>query len=267
MQPRIKFMNKLPGITQWFRINEKELVQKAIEVVNELQIKEFRLLFSWADWESPDGPQWFNYFTSEIGRKTEARLIPSLYYTPPEIALKNSKGEAKTSHPPRDLSTYAKFADEMIMRYGKYFDWVQLWNEPNWKPYWEWDLDPDGKLYAEMAGQAADVVHAHGKKAAMGGLSPYEHEWIELMNTHGLLPKMDAIGIHYSPSWKDQRRRWYGWETELKSARSHLKGLDSERIEVWIAESGFSTVAEAEDERDRMLQIWPHIRSNDKTRK
>ena len=118
---------------------------------------------------------------------------------------------------------------------------MQIWNEPNWKPYWEWDLDPDAKIFSEMGIKATDVIHEHGKKAALGGLSPYEPEWITLIHKHGLLPKLDAIGIHYSPSWDDQRRKWFGWEAEIDTARAHLKGLGS-KAEVWIAQTGYATI-------------------------
>lgn len=248
----------LPGITEWFRIGDKERVVRTAEILKELRIKEFRILFSWADWETNEGPAWFDYHIPLLAQ-CGARLIPALFYTPLEKARPTTDGARRTSHPPQNLHDYSVFVQTMIERYGIYFDWLQIWNEPNWKPYWEWDLDPDARLFSEMATEAAHTIHRYGKKAALGGLSPFEPEWISLIDTHGLLTHLDAIGIHYSPSWDDQRRRWYGFSNEIKTARAHLQGL-GKNIEVWIAETGYATLNNSKESYKKQIAFFEEAR-------
>ncbi len=235
----------VPGLVQWFRFGEEELLADTIELLNELSVSEFRVLCSWADWEREGGKEWFDTYLPALGNGTRARLILNPFYTPLPLARKDEHGEARTSHPPRDLESYAVFIGELIGRYGRFADWVQIWNEPNWTPYWNEALDPGWELFAAMARAAAREIHARGKRAALGGLSPYEPQWIYRMYELGVMLDIDAVGIHFSPSWSSQRRRWFGWETELASARAHLSGIGS-RAELWIAETGYATLASAE---------------------
>lgn len=232
---------------QWFRMGDKKLLERTIEALNDLGAKEFRTLFSWADFESPGGREWFDFFIHEIGRKTDVRILPSLFYTPPHLALLDRNGKQLTSYPPRDIDLYAQFVTKMLDLYGNYFDWVQIWNEPNWKPYWDWDMDPQAQIFCKMAGRAAEIIHSNGKKVALGGLSPYEPEWITLISQNGLLAKIDSVGINFSPSWDNQRKKWYGWNVEMETARAHLRGLVSD-VEVWVVEAGYSTVVKNPDE-------------------
>ncbi|MBU6231063.1 MAG: hypothetical protein KGI45_02305 [Patescibacteria group bacterium] len=264
---------RLPALCQWFIFEDRQAVERTAATIEELQIKEFRILFSWADWDRPGGQEWFDFFVDRIG-EAGPKLIPALFYTPPEQAI-----GGKTSHPPKDILSYARFAGQMIERYGSRFDWVQIWNEPNWQPYWDWDIDPDGSIFCQMAIPAIDIVHAAGKKAVLGGLTPYDPAWLTMAArcstvrgkseekghgslpngslpngslpngslSNGLLHKPDAVGLHHSPSWTNQRRKWYGWASEIMTARAHLDGLEKaglakSGIEIWIAEAGYATV-------------------------
>lgn len=224
-----------PGIAQWFRVGEREHVEKTAEIVNDLKIEDFRIPFSLADWETPEGPAWFDYVVTALTEKTKVRLIPVLF-----------------SPSPTDLDKYARFTEEIIKRYGAHFDWVQIWNEPNNTSFWNCDLDPNAELFARMASEAVDVAHALGKKAALGGLSPYEPEWLTLVYEHGLLSKCDAVGINYSPS-STEGRRFFGWDIVIKTARAHLKGLGLSP-EIWIAEAGLGTEAGSRAERHDVYQ-------------
>jgi CDP-paratose 2-epimerase len=240
----------LPGLVQWFPYGNRDLVESAVKDISELRISKLRTAFSWAEWEMEKGGEWFDYFIGEL-TKTGVELYPSLFYTPPSRAMP-WRGQRKTSHPPEDPEDYVRFLEEMIVRYGRHFEWVQIWNEPNWQVYWEWDIDPNYEIFARMGKKAAEVVHSYGKKAALGGLTPYEPEWIALMDSHGLLRQVDSVSFHQSPgSWPD-RRRWFGWDTEIRTARKLLTGLGS-KAQVWIAETGYSTIGD--DTRRLLAQI------------
>lgn len=252
------------GQTQWFAFEEREDVARSVALLEALRITEFRALFSWADWERSGGPAWFDHFTGALAQVPGMRLLPVFFYTPPHLARANAAGERKTSHPPEDLSSYALFVREMVLRYGQLFDWVQLWNEPNWKPYWDWDLDPRGDLFAEMAIPAAQAAHELGKRVALGGTAPLDYAWYGRMHDRGLLRHVDAAAFHFAPSWDNQHRRWFPLETEIGALRAMLRGFGYGGMEVWLSECGISTNTTSDhDERKlerRQIDFFEEVR-------
>lgn len=230
----------IPGLTQWFVFEDRETVRRCTGALIDLKVRELRVLFSWADWCREDGPAWFDWFVGELAVVPGLTLFPSLFYTPPSLARKDAEGHQMTSYPPEDLAAYEAFVRTMIGRYGTRFNWIQLWNEPNWNPYWSWDLDPQGDLFAEMVIPAAKAARALGKKVVLGGTTPLDYAWLARMEELGVLASMDAISFHYSPSWDNQHRRWLSLATEIRAGRALLAGFKRE-TELWIDEIGFST--------------------------
>ncbi|HET8581043.1 MAG TPA: hypothetical protein VFL98_01080 [Candidatus Paceibacterota bacterium] len=232
---------ELPGMTQWFVFGDRETVARTVALLHDLSIRRFRTLFSWADWTRPDGPAWLDDCMDALAGVPELDIVPALFYTPPALARPAADGEQRTSAPPQDLSAYAAFVREMIGRYGERFEWVQLWNEPNWQPYWDQRIDPDGSLFALMANEAADAARAAGKRVLLGGVTPLEYAWFTRMHELGVLDRVDGISFHYSPSWPNQHRRWFALPTEIAGLRALLRGLGHGDLEVWMDESGLST--------------------------
>src|SRR5690606_5988612 len=117
--------------------------------------------------------------------------------------------EEKTSSPPREPKDYADFIDMMITRYGRHFEWIELWNEPNNLNDWDWRLDPDWKIFSCMIGMAAHWAKYRGKKTLLGGMCPTDPNWIDLIGQHGALAHIDAVGIHGFPgTWEFENETW-----------------------------------------------------------
>lgn len=254
--------SKLPGLVQWFPFEDRKSVERTVTALKELRVTDLRVLCSWADWSREGGKDWFDWYMGQLAAIPGLRLLPNLFYTPPQISRQDRDGEQKTSYPPENLSSYAKFVRAIIERYGAQFDWVELWNEPNWNPYW--DMDPDDALFARMAAEAADAVHASGKKALLGGTTPIDYAWFGRMDQLGLLERVDAVSFHFSPSWQNQHRHWMPLPSELETLRSLLKGLGREACEVWYEEAGFSTRTQQDhDQRkleDEQVRFFDEIR-------
>ncbi|HET7361481.1 MAG TPA: GDP-mannose 4,6-dehydratase, partial [Salinimicrobium sp.] len=154
-------------------------------------------------------------------------------YTPP------SMGEVpKTSAPPKNLKSYADFVDTMIVKYGNYFEWVELWNEPNNKIEYDYTLDYSWEKFASMIGMAAFWAKKKGKKTLIGGMSPIDPNWLQVIIEHGAIENIDAIGIHGFPFVFDQQ--WEDWETNINRIKQVLEHFGLKK-EIWISEAGFST--------------------------
>ena len=219
------------GILEWFRPGEYEEVKDAIEDMKALGIKHLRTGISWADWYCEGTKEWYDWLFPELSKHVE--VLPCFLYTPPSI------GETeKTSAPPKYLKSYADFIDVMIDNYGEYFDWVELWNEPNNKVEYDFTLDYSWNKFSRMIGMAAYWAKQRGKKTLLGGMSPIDPNWLQLMAELGALEDIDAIGIHGFPHVFDQQ--WDGWNENISHVKKVLKRFDMKK-ELWISEAGFST--------------------------
>lgn len=219
------------GILEWFRPGEYEEVRNAISDFQNLGIKHLRTGISWADWYVEGTEEWYDWLFAELDKHVE--ILPCFLYTPPSI------GEMeKTSSPPKNLKAYADFIDTMITKYGNYFEWVELWNEPNNKVEYDFTLDFSWEKFSKMINMAAYWAHQRGKKTLLGGISPIDPNWIQLMIERGTLEHIDAIGIHGFPHVFDQQ--WKGWEVNIDAVNNVLSRFNLEK-EIWISEAGFST--------------------------
>ncbi len=231
----MKISNNKPlatvGILEWFRPGEYEEVKNTLADLKKLGIKHLRTGISWADWYVDGTEEWYDWLFAELDKHVE--ILPCFLYTPPSI------GEMeKTSAPPKDLKAYADFIDTMINRYGQYFEWVELWNEPNNKIEYDYTLDYSWNKFANMIGMAAHWAKEKGKKTLLGGMSPIDPNWLQMMIEQGVLEKIDAIGIHGFPHVFDQQ--WKGWDVNIKAVREVLENAGYQK-EIWISEAGFST--------------------------
>lgn len=219
------------GILEWFRPGEYQEVKNAISDFNKLGIKHLRTGVSWADWYVDGTEEWYDWLFSELSKHVE--ILPCFLYTPPSI------GEmSKTSSPPKDLKAYADFIDVMINKYGEYFEWVEFWNEPNNKVEYDFTLDYSWNKFATMIGMAANWAKLKGKKTLLGGMSPIDPNWLQMMIEQGVLENIDAVGIHGFPHVFDQQ--WKGWGLEIKRVKEVLSRFNLQK-ELWITEVGFST--------------------------
>src|SRR5690625_2416988 len=195
------------GILEWFHLNDRDHVKQAVRQMRELGITHLRTGISWADYHSDEGRICMSLFIPYLSRHVQ--LLPCLLYTPPSIGI-----TPKTSAPPRHPEYFADFTEEILNLYGDHFEWVELWNEPNNTSEYDHRLDQDWGIFRNFMGQAADVIHKHGKKVLLGGMSPVDPAWLNYMFEMGLMEKIDTVGIHGFPGTFDS-----DWPGDRKSTR------------------------------------------------
>jgi beta-xylosidase len=113
---------------------------------------------------------------------------------------------------------------------------VMLWNEPNNKSHWDFDLDPGWKIFAAMINTAADAVKAENSALpkVLGGISPIDPSFVLNMKSQGVLDHIDALAIHGFPL------DWNHWSIhEWPQKLGEIQSLT--RMPVWVSEVGVST--------------------------
>jgi beta-xylosidase len=113
---------------------------------------------------------------------------------------------------------------------------VMLWNEPNNKSHWAFEIDPEWAIFAEMIKLAADAVAAENPKLmkVLGGMSPIDPGFVETLKKKGVLDKLDAVAVHGFPcDWN----HWMidEWPDKLRSIQAVTD------LPIWVSEVGISS--------------------------
>lgn len=113
---------------------------------------------------------------------------------------------------------------------------VMLWNEPNNASHWDFSIDPDWKLFAQMAKAGARAIRAVNPdvKIVLGGISPIDPNFIQLLTSHGVVEEVDVVAVHGFPlDWN----HWsvHDWPAKIAEIRA------ASRKPVWVSEAGASS--------------------------
>jgi beta-xylosidase len=115
-------------------------------------------------------------------------------------------------------------------------DSVMIWNEPNNKSHWDFEIDKDWSQFARMAKLAAQAVAAERPRLVkvLGGISPIDPSFIQNMERQGVLAAVDAVALHGFPlDWN----HWqiHEWPAKIEEIRAVTK------LPIWVSEVGVST--------------------------
>lgn len=113
---------------------------------------------------------------------------------------------------------------------------VMLWNEPNNKSHWDFQIDHDWSRFADMVKRAADAIEAERPRLTrvLGGISPIDPLFIQRMTGYGVLDHVDAIAVHGFPL------DWNHWQIdEWPDRLAEIRAVTD--LPLWVSEVGIST--------------------------
>jgi beta-xylosidase len=113
---------------------------------------------------------------------------------------------------------------------------VMFWNEPNNKSHWDFEIDPEWKQFAAMVKLASSRVQAvnPGLTKVLGGISPIDANFMELMKRQGVLDAVDVAAVHGFPlDWNHWQIN--DWPKKLDEIRAVTD------LPIWVSEVGIST--------------------------
>lgn len=113
---------------------------------------------------------------------------------------------------------------------------VMIWNEPNNQSHWDFRIDPDWSLFANMAKLAAQAIRAEHPTLTrvLGGISPIDPGFIQNMQRQGVLDHVEAVAVHGFPL------DWNHWQLdEWPQKLAEIQAVTD--LPVWISEVGVST--------------------------
>ena len=122
---------------------------------------------------------------------------------------------------------------------------AMIWNEPNNKSHWDPEIDPDWRLFAEMAMAAAQAIKEVNPNLprVLGGISPIDPGFINNMKQRGVLDHIDVVAVHGFPL------DWNLWQIHEWPAKiDEIRAVTDKPI--WVTEVGISTFGAEE------VQVW-----------
>jgi beta-xylosidase len=125
---------------------------------------------------------------------------------------------------------------------------IMLWNEPNNKSHWDFEIDPNWQIFARMINVAADCVKEVNPTlpCVLGGISPIDPNFIDTLEKQDVMNHLDVIAVHGFPlDWN----HWtiHEWPDKLREMR-----VATDKP-VWVSEVGVSTFG-AEEVQEWGLQ-------------
>ncbi|WP_437304505.1 glycosyl hydrolase [Sorangium sp. So ce388] len=113
---------------------------------------------------------------------------------------------------------------------------VMLWNEPNNKSHWDFEIDPEWTTFGSMVKLASDAIRSErpGLPRVLGGISPIDPAFIANLGRQGVLDHVDVVAVHGFPL------DWNHWQIhEWPSKLDEIRAVTDRPI--WITEIGVST--------------------------
>jgi hypothetical protein len=164
------------------------------------------------EWDNvePSRGEYVWYWYDQLYYRMIASGVRPIWYlaTPPCWAQRQTQDGGNCSAPGTPAPAYhadlAKLAGEAAKRYPLSAG-IQVWNEPNYIPYW--GSEPDPRAYGDMALRVADAVHSTGTDIPVisAGLAPMWADSENGMAADSFLreayetggpQQTDAIGVH-----------------------------------------------------------------------
>ena len=121
---------------------------------------------------------------------------------------------------------------------------VMLWNEPNNKSHWDFEIDPDWSEFSNMVKLAAAGIASEREKLTkvLGGISPIDAGFVENMAKKGVLDAVDAMAVHGFPlDWNHWQL--HEWPAKIAEVRAVTD------LPIWVSEVGVSSFG-AEEVQD-----------------
>jgi beta-xylosidase len=113
---------------------------------------------------------------------------------------------------------------------------VMFWNEPNNKSHWDFEIDPQWAIYAEMVKLAAAAVRSENPRLTrvLGGISPIDPSFVQNMEERGVLQELDVVAVHGFPL------DWNHWQVdEWPQKLDEIRQVTD--LPLWVSEVGASS--------------------------
>ena len=111
-----------------------------------------------------------------------------------------------------------------------------LWNEPNNKSHWDQELDPGWVKFGQLVTAAGRAIRSESPTLTrvLGGMSPIDARFVNMLSSYGALDHLDAVAVHGFPL------DWNHWPiNDWPDKLAEITAVTA--LPVWVSEVGIST--------------------------
>ncbi len=219
------------GVSEPFRVDDRESVDAAIVDLEALNARLLRVPLSWADWAVPEGRKFYEWLAARVPRSIS--LLFCVGRTPPSVGVVE-----RPSAPPRDARRFGALVEELVLHLGDRIEWLELWGPANDVAAYDYRLDPEWYRFAEMVASAAAAARARGKKLVLSATRPFDPNWLRVAGERGLLEQVDALAMAGWPKSFDGD--WHDWSEQIARTRAVMERFGV-TLPLWITDTGYPT--------------------------
>lgn len=210
---------------------EHKEVPREFQMLNGAGIRFIRSDFSWRQQEQKPGVWNFERHDAAIreAEKYGHTILPIIGYAP---------DWGKPAHEKLDL--WLASVEKNLDRYGAKLKYWEIWNEHNYKLFWE---NPNPHDYLKLLKPTAELIRRKYSdvKIVLGGTSQIPMEYLETLLKEGAGAYFDVMNIH-PYSWYDIPE--VELEKQIGDLRAMMRKYGAGEKEIWITEIGWPTDAE-----------------------
>lgn len=183
------------------------------------------------NWEAVEiNGKWdFTYYTN-IAAELAKRNVKILWIL--DYGHKDHGGTVPLS--PVDQDAYAEFARRSAIAFkGTNLFGFEVWNEPNWEPFWP---SPDPVAYGNLLGRTVDAIRSVDStvKISTGGVADTDFDYLMNLLKTGKASKVSALGLH---PYRTSGPETYSAQLATFKQMMQSVGLNAE---IWDTEWGYS---------------------------
>lgn len=239
------------GLVEWFRPGENARVGQVLADLKILGVTELRTGISPADYNTAAGKAWYEWLIPALAQ--EVKVLPCF--------LTNSflhKGPL-TSSPLTNAGAFSDFLEVFLTSLGQHFEWIELWGKPDNLNY-RYNQEPGWFEQVNILSKAASVARQQSKKIVLGGISPLDLNWLQILFEQKAMLDIDAVGLNKLSEVFDQQAE--NWPENINKVRQ-LLDTNNSSAQIWITAAGVSTWRHDEF---KQLQEFRNILSANVTR-
>lgn len=221
-----------------------------------------RFNISWAQVEPQPDRYVFTDYDPLIARMVRAGTRPLIVVDGAPCWAQSGNCDPVGGPGPAHVDDFAEFMATVAAHYSNLFPGsppfaLEVWNEPNWDPFFA--PKPDVDTYAAMIRMSASAVHAAapGVPVVVAGMAPLANsdsdgsrissgQFLKEIFQHGGIGSADAMGAHiYFGPVSDYT---FNMRQQIASIRNILANNGAGSLPIWITEYGVSSTEETDEQ-------------------
>jgi beta-xylosidase len=113
---------------------------------------------------------------------------------------------------------------------------AMIWNEPNNLSHWDFEIDPDWKIFSSLVRESCAAIQSESPTLTrvLGGISPIDPQFMQILDRHGALASVNAVSVHGFPL------DWNHWQlSEWPQKLDEIRAVTP--LPIWVSEAGASS--------------------------